>query len=614
MNWQLLVVLAMLIAAVAMFAINRPRMDVVAVLVLVALPLTGVLTVPETLAGFADPNVVLIAALFVIGEGLSRTGLTYRLGDWLSARAGSSSTRLLVLLMLSVAVLGAFMSSTGVVAIFIPVVVSISARLGISPRMLMMPLSFAALISGMLTLIATAPNLVVDAELRRAGADGFGFFSVTPFGLVVLALGIGYMLVAGRFLGSDRDDDAGPQRRTYEHLIGEYRLADRERRLKVGRRSRLIGRSVEQTGLARDHGMRVIAIERRRWFQRRLEVTAGVGGAVLHRGDVLFVDVFGATDDLPPRLRSLGLEQLPLEDGFLTELSREVGLGEVILPPNSAALGRTVGELRTRDDHRVEVIGLRRGSTAVSGVLAAERVRLGDTLLVVGAWSDVQRLGSRSDDFVALELPAEVSENSPAANRAPFALLSVAVMVVLMVTGIVPNVIAALIACLLMGLFGCIDMPSAYRSIHWPTLLLIAGMLPFALALERTGGIDLAVSALTSTLGQGNPILLLAGLFITTAVIGLFVSNTATAVLMGPVAIATADHLGASPLPFAMVVVLAASAAFMTPVSSPVNTLVLGPGRYRFADFLKIGTPFTVVVLIVAVTMVPWLLPLYPNG
>ncbi|MFD5864457.1 SLC13 family permease [Agromyces sp. NPDC127015] len=613
MNWQLLVVLTLLVASIVMFAINRPRMDVVAVGLLVALPLTGVLTVPETLSGFSDPNVVLIAALFVIGEGLSRTGLTYRLGDWLSARAGTSSTRLIVLLMLSVALLGAFMSSTGVVAIFIPVVLSIATRLRISPRQLMMPLSFAALISGMLTLIATAPNLVIDAELVRAGEAGFGFFSVTPFGLVVLALGIGYLLIARRFLGADTADDSAADDRTYGHLMRDYRLADRDRRVQVGRGSPLIGRSPTEIDLHR-HGMRVIAVERRRWLQRTLRVTATGLSSPVVRGDVLLVDVFAPRDDLAEDLRRLHLRVLPVDEGFLAERSREVGLGEVMPPPNSAALGRTVGELRTRELYRIDVIGLRRGTEALPGSLAAERVRLGDTLLVVGAWDDVKRLTARSTDFVALELPAEVREQSPAANRAPYALLSVVVMVVLMVTGIVPNVIAALIACLMMGAFGCIDMPSAYRSIHWPTLLLIVGMLPFALALERTGGIDLAVDALTGLLGEGSPVVLLAGLFATTAVIGLFVSNTATAVLMGPVAIATAEKLGASPYPFAMVVMLAASAAFMTPVSSPVNTLVLGPGRYRFADFMRIGSPFALVVMIVAITMVPWLLPLYPNG
>jgi di/tricarboxylate transporter len=263
-------------------------------------------------------------------------------------------------------------------------------------------------------------------------------------------------------------------------------------------------------------------------------------------------------------------------------------------------------------DYEVDVIGIRHGSTVVSRALATERLRLGDTLLVVGSWEAIRRLGAPGGDFIALELPAEVEERVPAASRAPLALLSLAVMIALMVTGIVPNFVAALIACLLMGLFGCIDLAAAYRAIHWPTLLLIVGMLPFAVALEKTGGIDLAASGLVDWLGGAAPSIILTGLFVVTAAIGMFVSNTATAVLMAPIAISIATHLGASPYPFAMVVVLAASAAFITPVSSPVNTLMLDPGRYRFGDFVKVGAPFTVVVLLVAVFLVPVLLPIHP--
>jgi di/tricarboxylate transporter len=237
------------------------------------------------------------------------------------------------------------------------------------------------------------------------------------------------------------------------------------------------------------------------------------------------------------------------------------------------------------------------------------RLAAGDTLLVAGGWDSIHRLQAQRQDFIMLDLPAEVKEVAPAANQAPFAIGAVLVMVALMMTGIVPNVIAALIACLLMGLFRCVNMPSAYRSIHWPTILLIVGMLPFALALQRTGGVDLVVDGLLGGLGDANPTILLGGVFVLTAVIGLFVSNTATAVLMGPIAIGIATQLGVSPYPFAMVVALAASAAFMTPVSSPVNTLVVEPGRYSFLDFFKVGAPFTIVVLLVSVFMVPVILP-----
>ncbi|AYG02296.1 SLC13 family permease [Gryllotalpicola protaetiae] len=611
MNTQLLIVLVLLAAAITMFAIGRPRMDVVAVLMIVGLPLTGVLTVPETLAGFADPNVVLIGALFVVGEALSRTGITYRLGDWLARAAGTSSTRLLVLLMVSVGVLGAVMSSTGVVAIFIPVVLSIAKRLGVSPRRLMMPLSFAALISGMLTLIATAPNLVVDAELRRAGHAGFGFFSITPFGLVILALGVVYMLFARRFLGGADEGVEADDRTTFPALIEKYGLASRERRLRVGRRSPLIGTEADSAVVRRQHGIRVLAVERSRWGQKQLTLGSDPQGFTIKAGDVLLVDV-ADTEDPQALARRLDASELPLGDGVFVQSSRELGLAEIILPPNSGALGRTVAGLRMRDDHDVDVIGIRHGADNVSRAVSHERLRLGDTLLVVGSWEAIRRLAAPGGDFIALELPVEVEERVPAGRRAPLALLSLAVMIVLMVTGIVPNVVAALIACLLMGVFGCIDMTSAYRAIHWPTLLLIVGMLPFALALDKTGGIDLVASGLADSLGGAAPTVILAGIFIVTAVIGLFVSNTATAVLMAPVAIGIASHLHASPYPFAMVVALAASAAFVTPVSSPVNTLVLDPGRYRFGDFVKVGAPFAVVVLLVAVFLVPVILPLHP--
>jgi di/tricarboxylate transporter len=603
MSTDLVIVLVLLVAAVAMFAIGRPRMDVVAVLMIVALPLTGILSVPETLAGFADPNVVLIAALFVIGEGLARTGVTYRLGDWLARTAGTSLTRLIVMLMLSVALLGAVMSSTGVVAIFIPVAVSIAARTGVSTRMLMMPLSFAGLISGMLTLIATTPNLVIDAELRRTGLPGFGFFTITPFGLAILALGIGYMLFARRFLGGEA---AGPgaSRRTFGSLMADYRVPARTHRYRVVGGSPVIGMPLADLDLREGLRATVLMIERSRLFRRTVHLTAD--DVVVAKGDVLFVDV-GLS---PDAARRLGLERLKMTDGFFEDYARQVGLAEVLIAPDSAAIGRSVKMLRLSSEHGVEALGVRHRARTVEGDFADVRLAAGDTLLVTGSWQAIQELGGSAHDYILLDLPAESAEVAPAANQAVFAVASVLVMVVLMVTGIVPNVIAALIACLLMGVFRCIDMGSAYRAIHWPTLLLIVGMLPFALALERTGGVDLVVDGLLALLGGAGPTVLLGGIFVLTAVIGLFVSNTATAVLMAPIAISTAAHLGVSPLPFAMMVALAASSAFMTPVSSPVNTLVVEPGRYRFIDFVKIGTPFTLIALVVSVLLVPLLLPL----
>ncbi|WP_312963512.1 SLC13 family permease [Stutzerimonas nitrititolerans] len=609
MNVDLLLVLFLLASCVGLFVINKPRMDVVALLAMVALPLSGVIGVNEALAGFSDPSVVLIAALFVIGNGLVRTGIAYRLGDWLMRSAGSSETRLLILLMLAVAGLGSVMSSTGVVAIFIPVVLSIAARMKVSPRRLMMPLAFAGLISGMLTLVATPPNMVVHSELRRAGLDGFAFFSFAPIGLAILVLGIGYMLLARRWLGGDTVQEvAVEQRDTLDILAQRYRLPERERRLRVLPGSVLANQALDELKLRSQYGINVIAIERQYKFRKQLLIATG--NTELFVGDVLLVDLASPAIGLLGAYEELGVESLQLSASYYGDYSRELGLAEVALPPDSRLPGKTIQELGFRSTYKLNVVGVRRNHQALQGLLVDEKLKPADTLLVAGSWKHIHRLQGLSRDFLVLSLPAEIDDVAPAANQAPFALLGLAVMVGLMVSGLVPNVLAALIGCLVMGLFRCIDMDSAYKAIHWQSLVLIVGMLPFALALEKTGGIALAVSGLIGLFGDAGPHALLACLFLLTAVIGLFISNTATAVLMAPVAISTATQLGASPYPFAMIVALAASAAFMTPISSPVNTLVLGPGQYRFADFVRVGVPFTLLVMLVSVLLVPWLFPL----
>ncbi len=609
MNLQLGWVLLLLLLAVVLFVRNKPRVDVVALLMIVALPLTGVLTVPETLAGFSDPSVVVIAALFVIGEGLVRTGIAYQLGERLMHRAGNSETRLIILLMLTVAGLGSVMSSTGVVAIFIPVVLSIAARLKIAPSRLMMPLSFAALISGMLTLVATPPNMVVHSELVRGGYKGFSFFAFAPIGLTILVLGIVYMLLTRHWLArTDSDSSASEARHSIADLVREYRLAGRERRLRVRANSVLTGQTLDELQLRKQYGINVIAVERQRRFRRTL--LGATGSTELRAGDILLVDLVSPTIDLLNSYYELGVEPVAMQSSYFSDHHRSLGVAEVMLPPDSRLAGKTIQELGFRTHRKLNVIGLRRNQQALDGLLVDEKLKAGDTLLVAGNWQHIRKLQGHSRDFLVLSLPAEVDDVAPALSQAPHALFSLAVMVMLMVTGLVPNVLAVLIGCLLMGAFRCIDMDSAYRSIHWQSILLIVGMLPFALALQKTGGIDLAVKGLLSLFGNAGPRMILATLFVATAVIGLFISNTATAVLMAPIAIASAQAMQASPAPFAMIVALAASAAFMTPISSPVNTLVLGPGQYRFGDFVRIGVPFTIIVMLTSVILVPVLFPL----
>lgn len=610
MNGDLLLVLALLAVCVGLFVAGRPRMDVVALLVILILPLTGIITLPEALEGFSDSNVILIALLFVVGEGLVRTGVANQLGELLMKHAGKSETRLLVLLMACVAGMGSVMSSTGVVAIFIPVVLNIAERRHLQVSRLMMPLAYAGLMSGMQTLVATPPNMVVDSALRHAGHGGFQFFSVTPVGLIVLALGIGYMLFAQRWLGSA--DSAGKTdsgRRRLKDYIRDYDLADRAFRLRVKPGSPLIGVPLGRIEPRHTHQVNIIGVERHRRFGK--DILHPHAGTELEPDDVLLVDLpTSKAENRMQEYAALGLDVLPMDGGHFDAHTREVGMAEVMLPSDSSLLEKTLIDCGFRSRYGLHVMGIRRGLSIVRGNHVKEKLKVGDTLLVAGPWKTIRKLKSHPHDFIVLSLPTELDRAAPALRQAPYAIGCLLLMVALMVTGLVPNVTAALIACLLMGAFRCIDVESAYRSIHWSSLILIVGMMPFSLALQKTGGIELAAEGMISLLGQAGPRVILGGLFALTALLGMFISNTATAVLMAPVALSIARHLDASPFPFAMIVAIAASAAFMTPVSSPVNTLVLGPGQYRFADFVKVGVPFTVLVMIVTVAIVPLLFPL----
>lgn len=606
---ELALVLALLGVTIMLFAINKPRMDAVAVIMMTALAVTGIVTVDEALAGFSDPAIVLIAALFVIGEALVRTGVAQRLGDLLVRRAGRSELRLIPLLMTIVAGIGSFMSSTGVVAIFIPVVLRIARNAGIAASRLMMPLSVAALISGMMTLVATAPNLVVHSALVRQGYDGFGFFSFTPFGVPILVLAVAYMLIARRWLAAaPTTTGGGPLRPRLTEWVEEYGLAEREHRLRVGAGSAMSGKRLEQLDLRSTAGINIVAIERRRAFVT--DLIRPLAQTEIATGDVLFLDVGDAAVERVEALkRDLTLEELPLSGRYFNDRSQEIGMAELMVPANSRLIGRTVVELAFRSQYDLNVIGLKHATEPVSGSLLDRKLALGDTLLVVGPWRAIEKLMPDRRDLLVLNVPVEHDEVLPAPSRAPLAIATLALVVVMMATGVVANVLAALIGCLLLGLFRCVDMNAAYRSIHWQSLVLIVGMLPFAIALENTGGVDIAVAGLMSVIGDAGPRVTLAAIFAVTAVLGLFVSNTATAVLMAPVALAMAEEAGASPYPFAMTVALAASAAFMTPVSSPVNTLVVGPGNYQFFDFVRIGVPFAFIALLATVLLVPWVFP-----
>ncbi|EHK66033.1 SLC13 family permease [Achromobacter arsenitoxydans] len=605
MSGELAIVLCILSAAIVLFVIGRPRSDAVALLVMLLLPLSGTVTYREALDGFSNPAIVLIACLFVVGEGLVRTGVAQAVGDLLLRHGGKSEGRLVLLVMGAVGMMGAVMSSTAVVAIFIPIVLRIARQSGMASRRILMPMGTAAAISGMLTLVATTPNLVLNSALGYAGYEGFGFFAFTPIGVVVLAGGIAYMLFARRLIDAGQSPGA-TNRPSLGDWASKYSLQNRAYRLLVEESSDLVGRQLGVCGAELGTSACVIAIERNSRFARA--VMRATADDVLEAGDILLLDMDVEDFDIEGFCSRHLLKRLAMSGVYFADQARDVGMVEVIVPAESGLVGARARESVALERHGVFIVGIWRGKEAMRK-LPDVRMRVGDTLLVVGPWAGIFSLQAEEHDLVSLAMPVEADSLIPVPNRALLALLSLATVIFLMLTDWVPNVMAGLVGALMMGAFGCVTLDVAYRSINWRALILIVGMLPFALALKRSGGVDLAAQFLLHYSGDWGLYGQLALVFLATVSLGMVVSGTATAVLMGPVAISIAESLHASPYAFAMTVAIASSAAFMSPVSTPSNALVSVAGGFGFADYLKIGTPLTLFSLLVSVMLIPILFP-----
>jgi di/tricarboxylate transporter len=605
MNTEAAIVFGILGVAGVLFAWGRIRLDVTALLVVMALMLSGVLTPREALSGFGDPVVILVAGLLVVGEMLSRTGVSYAMGRWLMRVGGTSETRMLVLMMIAAALLGSMMSSTAVVAVFIPVVLAISAKTDLKASRLLMPLSFAALVSGMLTLIATTPNLVVSAELEAKGLTPFEFFSVTPIGLSVLAVTVAYMWLVGRHLLPGGDDaPANSEARSLTDFWSSFGLDSSIYRLRVTGGSPLVGRTLAEAELGHRYQTRVIGIEQRGPRGARRLLSSPGPQSEIHADDVLCV----VTDAVDALVSEEQLEPLGISEQDREFWRAEFGMAVVLVHPESSLLGESLRRAEFRSSHALHVLGLRRRGEIVPG-FADVALEPGDSLLVTGMWHAIARLQGDTHDFVVLSLPEELDEVAPARRRAPVALLILAAMVLLAAFDVVPVVVAVLLAALAAVFSGCLSMDDGYDAISWSSLVLIAGMLPVANALESSGGVDLIVELLVEGLGGSGPYVLMSVFFFLTAGLGLVLSNTATAVLVAPIALRAAAVLDVSPYPLAMAVAIAASAAFVTPVSTPVVTLVVAPGNYGFLDFVKVGFPLLLLTWATTLLVTPVFFP-----
>ena len=611
MSGEITFVFALIAVAGGLMASNRVRFDIVALLVVLALMLSGILTAGEALAGFGSSVVIVVAALLVIGEMLDRTGVARAVGDWILKKGGSNETRLLILIMAAAGILGSVMSSTAIVAIFIPIVLRIAAETKLNASRMLMPMSYAALISGMLTLIATTPNIVVHEELKGSGFDGFGFFSFAPVGIVVLVVSIVYVLFIGRRLlpGEVTVKTADQRGRSLFELWKDFDIGENIDRLSINADSSLAGATIAESRLESRYGVRIHGILRRVSGGEE-RIAAPAPGSQLQARDVLLV--IGKTEDNDRLLAEESLTRQPATERDRQRWLWEMGGVSVLIHPESSLIGKTLREAEFRSNYDVHVLGLRRGKEALAD-FKDEPLHSSDSLLVTGPWSRIQHLQSLTHDFVVLEMPAECAEIVPSYRRMPMALTILVTMVLLTVFDVVPLVTAVLMAALAAVLTRCLTMEDAYRAIHWSSLVLIAGMLPLADALNKTGGTQLIVDALLSAMGDASPYKMLTVIFFLTASLGLVLSNTASAVLVAPIAIYTAGALGVSPYPFAVAVLVAASAAYSTPVSTPVVTLVVDPGRYKFIDFVKVGVPLLLLTYLVTALVAPLVFPFNPT-
>ena len=600
-NYEIIVVLAVLGAAAVLFVTNLVRSDIVGILVMLALMLSGVLTVNEALAGFSNPVVLILVAMFVVSEALVNTGIAQQIGAVVLRAGRGDETRLVVLLMVVVALVGAFMSSTSAMAIFIPVALSVAQEAELNRKRLLMPLAVGALISGMMTLIATAPNLVVAVALKDKGLAPLAFFSFTPFGVAALVVGAGFMTLVGRQL-LDREKHIKNQRTglTVAGLVGNYGLSDRLNRFRVMPDSPLVDRSVARIQMRQHFGLHLLALEKQQggW---PLYVQASAE-TVFESGDAIYI--VGRKEEADRFAEANGLKRIPRLTGRKRQAFLEqVGVAEIMLAPTSKLIGKSLKDVQFRARFKATVLSIRRRGELLTEDLLDQPLDFGDALLVNAGWPDILRLRDERRDFVVLTLPQEFHDLIPARQQASWSLVIIGAMVAAMIAGVVPTVAAAMLAAVCLVLTRCVKLASVYRSVNWPAVVLIAGILPLATALNKSGAAQLISDRLVETLGVLGPFAMLALIFMVTALIGLFISNTATAVIIAPIAIDAALNLGVPPQAFAMTVAIACSAAYVTPVSSPVNMLIMEPGGYRFMDFVKVGLPLLLLTMVVTVAL-----------
>lgn len=627
------ITLIILVITVAMFIWGRVRADIVALTALAALLVLGILTPAEALAGFSSPIVIMMIGLFVVGGAIMQTGLAKLTGNKLMALSRGNETITFLLVMLVTSFIGAFVSNTGTVALMMPIIMSIAAGSGMQSSRFLMPLAFAGSLGGMLTLIGTPPNLVIDEVLTEAGYQPLAFFSFFPVGIIVIAIGIIVLMPLSKiFLSKSQGNKKKKNAKSLDDLVDEYRLLDNLHRYIVpssrtsaardenGNRMDIVGKTLKELSIQKKYGVSIIEIRNEK--KSRLGLVKDVNqnmaksSSTIQVHDTLYI--IGDEQKMQRFARDYGLRKLKdVKIDFY-----DLGLTEIVVMPTSNFAGLRIGEANLRKRFGINVLGVKRGSSSSSSEggrggseyitdnLIAAKLHVGDMLLVQGEWTNLAHLTADTTNWVVLDQPEKTADKVLLDYKAPVAAAIMLLMIAMMVFDFIPvaPVTAVIIAGLLTVFAGCFrNVEAAYKTINWESIVLIAAMMPMSTALEKTGASALVSQGLVDSLGAMGPTALLAGIYFTTSLMTMFISNTATAVLMAPIALVAAQQVGVSPYSFLFAVTLGASMCFASPFSTPPNALVMKAGGYTFMDYVKVGLPLQIIIGVVMTFVLPLL-------
>jgi di/tricarboxylate transporter len=584
MTWEVVLVLAILVGAVALFVSEKLTVDLVALLVLGALLAFGLVTPEQGISGFSNPATVTVAAMFVLSAGLQKTGAAAVVGRLL-VRFGRNHFLALVVVMGTVGVLSAFVNNTAAVAVFIPLVMILARRRKIAASKLLIPLSYASQFGGVCTLIGTSTNLLVSAISEQRGYGAFSMFEFSRMGLILFVAGTLYFLAFGRWLLPARES---------QELSAAFELGEYITELRIGADSPLIGKTVLEGRLGQEFDVTVLRLlhgERTTWAPLRQPMA---------EGDVLLVR--GSIQDLMNLRESAKLEmnvEFELRDEALE--AGEQRLVQALVAPRSRLIGRTLKDVDFRNRYQALVLAVQHHGAAVRDQLKTVRLDLGDALLIQAEDAQIARL--RADEsFIVLD---EVDEPGSRRRKAPLVMGVIALAVGLAAFDVLPILVTALLGCLALVLTRSIDLEEAYQAVDWKVIFLLAGILPLGIAMENTGAARLISEQAIGVVGSLGPVAVLAVFYLMTAILTEAMSNNAAAVLLAPIAISTGNQIGVDPRPLLMAITFAASTGFSTPVGYQTNTMIFSVGGYRYTDFLRTGVPLNVVFWILAVIFIP---------